>query len=146
MDGERQPFTIPIEVRYADIDSLQHVNNARYFSFMEQARAKYFAHLGLWDGRDMRALAVILAQTSCEFRRPIRFGDPVAVQVRTVRLGSKSFDMTYRLVGGDEKLHALGRATLVCFDYDQNKTVSIPEDWRQAIEGREQLGSTGVSQ
>ncbi|MFP3852723.1 MAG: acyl-CoA thioesterase [Anaerolineales bacterium] len=133
MEIEPTSFTVPIQVRYADIDSLQHVNNARYFSFMEQARASYFAHLGLWNGERMRDLSVILAQTSCQYKRPIRFGDAVFVRAKTVRLGGKSFDMRYELVDDKDTLYAVGEATLVCFDYHENRAIPIPREWRRTL-------------
>ena len=37
-------FSVPVDVRYADIDALQHVNNARYFTYMETARVHYEAN------------------------------------------------------------------------------------------------------
>ena len=33
-------FSISIPVRYSDLDAQGHVNHARYFSFMEEARFK----------------------------------------------------------------------------------------------------------
>jgi acyl-CoA thioester hydrolase len=139
MSGGQPPFTISIEIRYADIDSLQHVNNARYFTFMEQSRAKYFAHLGLWDGRNMSGLGIILAETGCEYRRPIRYGDKVQVQARTVRLGSKSIEMRHEIVNEEGVSFATGRATLVCFDYERDQTITIPEDWRKTLKDFENL-------
>lgn len=36
------PFTLPIEVRFRDLDVMGHLNNAVYASYLEQARAEYF--------------------------------------------------------------------------------------------------------
>lgn len=137
------PIRIPIEIRYADIDSLQHVNNARYFTFMEQARSRYFQKLGLWDGRTMEGLAVILAQTSCDFLRPIRFNDEVWVEARTVELGRKSFKMHYAIVDDNGEAYARGRATLVCYSYEKMEAIPIPKDWRRRIESFEGLIGSG---
>ena len=43
-------FYHPIEVRYADLDPQGHENNARFFSYVEQARVNYVKSLGLWGG------------------------------------------------------------------------------------------------
>jgi acyl-CoA thioester hydrolase len=40
-------FSTPIEVRYSDLDAQRHLNHAKYFSFMEQARCKYIMAVGL---------------------------------------------------------------------------------------------------
>ena len=34
-------FFIHVEVRFSDLDALNHVNNAVYFTYMEQARIHY---------------------------------------------------------------------------------------------------------
>lgn len=126
-------FFHPVEVRYADLDALRHVNNARYFTYMEQARASYLQALHLWDGRDMASLGVIVAQASCQYRRAIQYGDAVLVGVATVELGEKSIHMVYRLEGDEGTLFAEGRTTLVAYDYGAQKSIAIPEDWRRTL-------------
>jgi acyl-CoA thioesterase FadM len=39
------PFSCPIQVRYADIDAMNHVNNAVYATYLEVARVR------LWEER-----------------------------------------------------------------------------------------------
>ena len=146
MMSPEPPLKIPVEVRYADIDSLQHVNNARYFTFMEQARSRYFQKLDLWDGQTMEGLGVILAQTSCNFLRPIRFTDRVWVEARALQLGNKSFKMRYDIVDDEGKAFAQGEATLVCYSYENEETIPLPDDWRQRIEnfeGRDRVAGQG---
>lgn len=40
-------FCHAIEVRFADLDALRHVNNAAHFTHMEQDRRKCFERLGV---------------------------------------------------------------------------------------------------
>lgn len=127
-------FFHPIEVRWADVDSRQHVNNARYFTYMEQARARYLEHLGLWDGKDLDQWGSVLAETSCTFIEPIYFGQIIRVGVRTARIGNKSMEMIYSLQdapGGREL--ARGVSIQVSYDYDLGKSVRIPDLWREVI-------------
>lgn len=126
-------FFHPIEVRYADVDSFQHVNNARYFSYMEQARSHYFLRLGLWDGRDLSGLKIILAQTSCNYQRPISFGEAVRVGVATVRIGNKSFDIEYSIQLDSGEVCAEGGSTLVTYDYSSGKSVPVFAEWRRRM-------------
>lgn len=37
----------PIRVRWGDVDSMGHVNNAKYFTYCESARMSYFAAIGM---------------------------------------------------------------------------------------------------
>jgi acyl-CoA thioester hydrolase len=126
-------FHHPIEVRYGDIDSFQHVNNARYFTYMEQARTRYFEHVGLWSGQELAKLGIILASIRCDYKSPIAFGDRVVVAVATIRLGRKSFDMRYAIEDGQGKLFAEGQATLVAYDYPSASSIELPPAWRKRL-------------
>lgn len=131
-------FYHPVEIRYGDIDAQRHVNNARYFTFMEQARANYLMKLGLWDGGDFDHIGIILAEQSCTYLAPIMLQQRIEIGVRTERMGKKSIDMIYTL--RDAQTHqelATGRTTLVAYDYQRSQSIPIPGDWRQTIENFE---------
>ncbi len=124
----------PIEVRFGDLDSLGHVNNARYLTYMEQARIGYFHHLGLWWPRVMPKVGLILADAQVTFRRPILLENKVKVGVRIPRLGNKSFPMEYRLEDAESgELFATGQTVQVCYDYQAQRTIPIPDEWRRVI-------------
>ena len=58
-------FTIRIPVRFRDVDVLGHVNNAVYFTYMEQVRTEYWLHtFGLTK---LEQLAFIVAHAECDF-------------------------------------------------------------------------------
>ncbi len=127
-------FYYPLEIRYGDLDAQRHVNNARYFTYMEQGRVRYFQHLGLWDGRDFDDVGIILLEINCTFKAPMYYGQAVRLGVRTVRLGNKSIEMEHRFEDqGTGAVLAEGRATLVSYDYHRNRSRPIPESWRAAI-------------
>ncbi len=127
-------FFHSIEVRYRDVDPQRHVNSATYFTYMEQARAKYLQALGLWSGEDFDAIGIILAEQSCTYMKAFRYGQVVEVGVRVSRLGRKSFDVSYSLreqASGEE--YARGNTVLVAYDYRRGQSMPIPEAWRQIL-------------
>ncbi|MGA2111878.1 MAG: thioesterase family protein [Anaerolineales bacterium] len=127
-------FHHSIEVRYGDLDAQGHVNNARYFTYLEQARVHYLQHLGLWDLLDFREIGVILAQVSCTFCQPIRLQDPIRVGVRVGAIGTKSLTTEYRIETYPEgKEMATGQAVLVAYDYHHGVSIPVPERWRSVI-------------
>jgi len=124
----------PIEVRYGDLDPQGHVNNAKFLTYLEQARIGYISQLGLWNGGSFLDVGIILADAHLVFRAPILFGQKVRVGVRVRRLGNKSLDMEYRLEDtGSEQELASGSTVLVAYDYRAELTIPIPDDWRKAI-------------
>lgn len=138
MSSREFRFHHPIQVRYGDIDAQRHVNNARYFSYMEASRAAYLQHLGLWSGQDFDQIGIILLETQCTFMRPIVYGQTLQIAVRTLRLGNKSIQSAYLFLDAKTgEKHAQGTATVVAYDYVAGKSIPIPGAWRTAIEAFE---------
>ena len=133
-------FYYPIEVRYGDLDPQGHLNNAKYLTYIEQARINYIKQLGLWDGISFLDIGIILADVHLTFRSPIHFGQPVRVGVRVSRLGNKSLSMEYRLedAGNGQEL-ARGSTISVAYNYHERETIPIPTEWRTAITNFEGL-------
>jgi acyl-CoA thioester hydrolase len=123
-----------IEVRYGDLDPQGHVNNAKFLTYMEQGRVFYLKQLNLWEGGTFLNLGIILADVQITFRKAIQFGDPVRVGIRISRIGNKSMTSEYRIEDArDAGEFASGSSVLVAYDYHNNRSVAIPEEWRKAI-------------
>ncbi len=123
-----------IEVRYGDLDPQGHVNNAKFLSYMEQARVFYLKHLNLWYGGSFLDIGIILADVHLTFRKPVQFGDPVRVGVRITHIGHKSLTSEYRIEDArDETEFAIGSSVLVAYDYRISRSVPLPEEWRRTI-------------
>jgi acyl-CoA thioester hydrolase len=135
-------FYHEIEVRYGDLDPQGHVNNAKFFTYLEQTRISYVIHLGLWEGKSFSDIGFILAEVRLTFRAPILFGQKVQVGARVTRLGNKSLTMEYRMEDAQSgETFATGDAVLVTYDYHSQTTIPIPERWRAVIEEFEGLAA-----
>src|SRR5512139_3302675 len=111
---EKFRFYHPIEVRYGDLDPQGHVNNARFLTYMEQARVAYYKHLGLWAGGSFIDFGAILAEVRLTFLSPIHWGDPLRVGMRITRLGNKSMAAEYSIENPEDgKAFATSTAVLV---------------------------------
>lgn len=127
-------FSVPIEVRYGDLDPQWHVNNARYLTYLEQARMGYLKQLGLFEGNDFFAFNLIVADIHITYRAPITLGQPVRVWMRTERIGYKSLTFVYEIHDDQSgQLLATAESIMVTFDYHQQKSILVPDQWRQAI-------------
>jgi acyl-CoA thioester hydrolase len=124
-----------IEVRYGDLDPQGHVNNAKFLTYMEQGRVFYLKQLKLWDGGSFQDIGIILADVQITFRKAIQFGDPIRVGVRISKLGNKSMTSEYCIEDArDESVFATGSSVLVAYDYRNQRSLPIPEEWRNAIQ------------
>ena len=126
-------FDLEIKPRFRDIDALGHVNNAVYFTYMEQARTEYY--LKIANAKRLGEIEFILASAKCDFRSPVAFGETVVLRVWPTRLGDASFTLRYELrVKEDGRLAAEGESVQVAYDYEARRSKPIPEYFRKALE------------
>ena len=89
-------FSQPIDVRFSDLDSLGHVNNAVFISYLEHARYKWWA--SMLNGRDFKEDGFLIARVEMDYRKPILLGDTVRVDLRVTQIGNTSFALSYKVV------------------------------------------------
>jgi acyl-CoA thioester hydrolase len=87
-------------------------------------------------------VGIILANAQITFQKPILFYDQIQVGVRISRLGNKSLTMQYQIVRIENgEIFADASTVLVTYDYHQQVTIPIPENWRTTIQSFESLDS-----
>lgn len=137
MDGEnnkRGRHKTQISIRFADMDIMGHVNNANYLTYMESARIKYFNDV-IGDKINWSKNGFILARAVVDFISPIHLRDEeIIIYTKCSKIGNKSFDLSYTMVKSNiQGKVAGGITTLVAYDYGENKTIPIPEEWKEKI-------------
>ena len=127
----------PIQIRFADVDRLDHVNNAKYLTYIEQARIIYMDDQTEASG--LERLSMIVAKQTIEYKLPLALSDKAAeVWTRCSRLGTKSFDMEHLILRShDAAVAAMGTVVVVCYDYAEQNTVNISDEWRQYLKDYE---------
>ena len=113
-------------VRFRDLDSLGHMNNAVYATFVEQARIAFLSP----QGADVEHM--ILARLEIDFRSPVEFGETIEIAVTPTRVGTKSFDLEYVLRAAD-RVVAEAKTVLVAYDYQQARSVELPREWKEQL-------------
>ncbi len=122
-----------IEVRYTDLDTMGHVNNAVFLVYFEQGRMSFFRQR-ITDSWDWINYGIIVARNEIDYLTPVLLQDEVYVTAEFGSFGNKSFQMmmdVYKLEAGQRVDCARGLVTVVCFDYKQKKTISVPDAWRK---------------
>jgi acyl-CoA thioester hydrolase len=122
-----------IPIRWGDMDAMGHVNNTVYFRYMEQTRISWFDRL--LPHRDVsKGTGIVVASTSCNFRRPMGYPGTVEVKLFTESPGASSVTTYYELrVNDDPQLFADGTAVVVFIDPHTKKPSRIPDAIRNLI-------------
>jgi acyl-CoA thioester hydrolase len=130
MDGFA--FSCAIQVRYSDVDAMNHVNNATTVSYLEVARVELWRERLDFTG-SARDLPFIVARVAVDFRSPIALEDEVSVGVAVTRVGRTSFTFTYRIEASG-RLAAEAETVLVHYDYALGKPAPIDASLRARLE------------
>lgn len=125
----------PIQIRFADIDMLKHVNNACFPTYMEIARINFFKE-EIAGAQDWSKIGLILARYEIDFIKPILLSDKLFVEITVSHLGQKSFILDYNFISIEENentLKAKGKTVMVCFDYQTENSIEIPPAWLEKL-------------
>ena len=90
MDG--YAFVHREHVRFRDLDTMGHINNAVFSTYIEQARVEYLASLNVLDRAvyDQGEESMILARIEIDFRAPgLPEPNQVEIGVRPASVGRK---------------------------------------------------------
>ncbi|MBI2076909.1 MAG: acyl-CoA thioesterase [Euryarchaeota archaeon] len=121
-----------MRVSYRDIDMMDHVNNAAYFTYFETVRCHYYEALtGL---KEINRLDIIVAKQSCQYLRGLRYDEEFDAVAWPSRIGTTSFTLAYVLRTVRGETVALGETVIVMFDYAKNAKKPIPATLRAKLE------------
>lgn len=129
--NELQIEPVKIQIRYADLDALGHVNNSNYLTYFEIARVHYFNEL-LGKDWDWRNEGMILANSSLEFLKPLLIQHEAEVKISTLSAGTKSFELYYE-ISVDDVVFCSGKSVIVAFNSLRNETIPIPSVMREGL-------------
>lgn len=124
-----------IDTRWADNDQYGHVNNTVFYQWFDTAVNGWLIDQGLLLLAGGAEVVALVAETGCTFLRPVAYPQPVEVGLAAERIGSSS--ITYRIgvfAVGEDRPAAQGRFVHVCVDSASRRPVSIPPEWRPALE------------
>jgi len=140
MEETEFKFSIMVPVRFSDMDSLGHVNNAVYLSYFEEARVHYFRRLFDLPADDSKSLGFIVLEIRCTYKTPAYYGETLRVFSRISWMKNKSMEMQYLAIETeDNRIVAEGSSVLVAYDYPNKQTITIPESVRSRISEFEKI-------
>jgi acyl-CoA thioester hydrolase len=126
-------FVATIKVYFRDIDSMGHVNNAAYLSYLEIARMELYEQIFGEDG--FHRYPYILAEVTVKYKSPAYIRERLKLGIAVSQIRTKSFEFSYIIV--EEKtgrVVAEAKTVQVMFDYQKQKTMEIPEEWRRKVQ------------
>lgn len=123
----------PVQVRFSDVDVYQHVNNVKYFEYLQEARIVLTA--ALWEDLPPGTpeVSIVVAQTDVDYKVPILFRpEPYDVWSWVSRVGRRSATIESVICDGDTVL-SQARVTIVFFDRATQRSTEPPDVHRERL-------------
>lgn len=130
-------FSVPLTVRFSDVDLYGIVNNAVTVSYLEFARIEFFKHVGLmsdWLNPHGEKIPVV-ADVQCDYLKQMKYDDKIAIFVKINRVGNSSMDIHYMAKNGQDEVVFTGRGTIVQIDSVSGKGFPWTEEEKSLFVG-----------
>jgi acyl-CoA thioester hydrolase len=123
------PIFQPIAPRFADLDTLRHINNVAMSTIMEDARARFIAGIGLRT--HLKSLRLLVASIRIDYLAEAHYPEMIDVGLATLTIGLKSW--TVASAAFQKDLCVAVNDTVVVFS-DGQRPIAIPEQIRGILE------------
>lgn len=130
----KERFVHHCALRWSDLDAFGHVNNARFFTLLEEARAALVFIAARDSGIDSFAEGVVVARHEIDYLRPVGYVvrergqlvPTVRVEMWVEDLRPSRFILAYELFDG-EVLASRARSVLVPYDLKRQRPRRLTE-------------------
>ena len=132
---QRDPFRdwVRVPIRWSDMDAYQHVNNARYMTYMEAGRIHLFEQLveGDWQ---TNPTGPVLASLSCNFRQSVTYPATLEVGTCVSKVGRSSFELQHAMyLENTSTLVADATSVVVWMERRTGAATPLDEDLRRKL-------------
>ncbi len=129
-------FTHFLRVRYSECDAQRVVFNAKYAEYIDIAATEFSR--AIWGEHEKlleQGIDNLVVSLTLNWRAPARFDDVLAIKIKPIKIGNTSFSLQldFHQLGSDNSL-ADAQITYVMVDAKNYQKISIPDDYRAALE------------
>ncbi len=124
--------SISVQIRFNDIDSLGHVNNAIIQEYFDLGRIEYFKTV-FGANINWNVFAAVIASTKTDFMTPIFINDKLTLKSKVYRIGTKSLNLIQHIVDDKGNIKVTCDSVMVGFENKTQSAIEISKEWRQKI-------------
>jgi acyl-CoA thioester hydrolase len=119
---------IEIDVRFRDLDPLNHVNNSVYNTYLEEARISFIREVPEFRKSMAEGRSFILAHIELSYLKPVQLGETILVGSSIKELGNSSIKGFQAIYSKETRqLKSVAETTGVWFDLKAKKPDRIPD-------------------
>lgn len=130
-DVPERVFVARVPLRWADIDSLGHVNNVIFLRLLEEARVQFMEGLRPTGEHGYGALA---ARHEIDYLRPLHYStQPVEIRTWIERIGTASFTCAYVVVDPSGDVVCAAKSVIVAIEAASGRPAPLPGTMRARL-------------
>lgn len=122
-------FAAIIPIRITDINYGGHVGNDSILSIIHEARMLFLKEYN-YEELNLEGAGLIMSDVAIEFKNELFYGDQLKVYVKAGNFSKVAFSIYYKLekenTGQENKIIAVAKTGMVCYDYKKKKVTPIP--------------------
>ncbi len=117
-----------IRVRFRDLDALNHVNNAVFNTYFEEARVQFIEEIPEFKSSVQSGFSFVLVHLELDYIKPILLKDTILIGSAVEEFGNSSIQGFQAIYSKDDhELKAVAKTTGVWFDLKKNRPARLPE-------------------
>lgn len=117
-----------LPVRFRDLDALNHVNNAVYNTYFEEARINFINEIPEFQASMSEGKSFMLVHIEMDYIKPILLQETLLIGTSVEAYGNTSLQGFQAIYSkGDSELKAVAKTTGVWFDLETQKPSKLPE-------------------
>lgn len=121
------PHWTNISIRFRDLDPLNHVNNAIFCTYYEEARINFIQDVPAFTGQLQNGYSFVLANINIDFVLPVEYPAGVLIGTGIKKLGNSSITSYQAIYTAQEKkLVSVAEAHGVWFDLEEQSPSRLP--------------------
>ena len=126
-------FETTVEIRFADIDAMGHVNNAKYLTYAQEARFLWATEEFSGAMKETSLIEMVVARAEVDFIEPIYEGGRfVDVDISVEKIGNSSFNMLFT-ISDQGKVFAKVRTVQVAVSLETRKSRPLTDKERDFL-------------
>ena len=124
--------TLPIQIRFNDVDQMGHVNNAVIMEYFDIGKSAFFTAAGIPP--EQGDFTVMIVHFEVDFTSQIRYHDKIAVTTAVKRIGNKSIAVEQHIINQESGVDcAVCRTVMAGYCRSTHSSATIPEDLKEIL-------------
>lgn len=122
-------YKTEVDVRISDINYGNHMGNDSLLSILHEARIRFLKNYNCKE-LDMYGVSLIMSDVAIQYKNEAYHGDVLQIEITAFDFSVTSFDLFYYITRKtDQKVIALAKTNMVCYNYDEKKMKDVPEQF-----------------